>query len=263
MNTPSMEVIFLILSGVILMAGILYWFWSHIQLTQKKVQLLENAVFELRGMLANKGPDPPAPVAVISGGSSPPVTVYKDLNEDEEDDWVATSDSWAPATADQISHVSTPLDALYGDSGSGSGDLMPGGRIDAPLPVAEEEISLEQKLAERSQQESQFRDLFVPAASPPKTEVSAQQPQPQPQQSQPSTASLESMPVKELRRLAEERGIVGAAEMRKKDILASLRSQIPSAERTVDIAELVKVEEEAVAQPADNSDDIKEIPILE
>jgi outer membrane biosynthesis protein TonB len=57
MNPPSMESIFLILSGVVLAAGVLYWFWSHIQLTPKKVQLLENAVFELRGMLT-QGPAP-------------------------------------------------------------------------------------------------------------------------------------------------------------------------------------------------------------
>jgi hypothetical protein len=257
MNTPSMEVIFLILSGVILMAGILYWFWSHIQLTQKKVQLLENAVFELRGMLSNKSPDPPAPATLEASSGSPPTTVYKDLKDDGEEE-----DDWAPATADHIAHVSTPLDAL---DGSNTGDLMPGGRIDAPTPVAEEEISLEQKMAERSHQESQFRELFVPAASPPKTEVVlTTQQQQQPQQPIPSTASLESMPVKELRRLAEERGIAGAAEMRKKDILTSLRSQIPIAERTVDIAELVNpnVEGEEEVAPATDSD-IKEIPILE
>ena len=246
MNTPSMEVIFLILSGVILMAGILYWFWSHIQLTQKKVQLLENAVFELRGMLANKGPEPPVPTS-----TSTSTTVYKDLKDDEEEE------DWAPATADQIAHVSTPLDALDSAENTGTADLVPGGHISPPPAVVEEEISLEQKLAERSQQESQFRELFV-ASVPPKTEVV---PSPQPQEQQPSAASLESMPVKELRRLAEERGIAGAAEMRKKDILTALRSQIPTNERTVDIADLVnpKVEEAATVVESD----IKEIPILE
>jgi hypothetical protein len=244
MNTPSMEVIFLILSGVILMAGILYWFWSHIQLTQKKVQLLENAVFELRGMLANKGPESPAPIMEVapSAHNPSPAVVYKDIKDDEEEE------DWAPAV--------TPL-----ESGS---DLVPGGRIDVPLlTVVEEEVSLEQKLAERSQQETQFRDLFVPAISSPKTEtvVTAVQ---QPPTQQLSSASLESMPVKDLRRLAEERGIAGAAEMRKKDILTALRSQIPTVERTIDIAELVnpKVEgEEEVVPVIDN--DIKEIPILE
>lgn len=67
-----MESMFLILSGVILASGILYWFWSHIQLTQKKVQLLENAVFELRGMLSPGLP---------SENQEPE---YKDL---EDDDW--------------------------------------------------------------------------------------------------------------------------------------------------------------------------------
>jgi hypothetical protein len=37
------------------------------------------------------------------------------------------------------------------------------------------------------------------------------------------------MPVKELRRLAEQRGISGANEMRKKEILAALRQQISPA----------------------------------
>lgn len=221
------------------MAGILYWFWSHIQLTQKKVQLLENAVFELRGMLANKSPEPPDSTA--STPSTPPATVYKDIPDEEEDDW-------APASIDQISHVTSMTDS----------DLSPGGRIDAPQPATEEEVSLEQKMAERSQQESHFRELFVPASpvsSPKKDEeVTTQQQTPQM-----VAASLESMPVKELRRLAEERGIAGAAEMRKKDILTALRSQIPSVERTVDIAELVK-EEEA---PVTTNSDIKEIPILE
>jgi hypothetical protein len=237
-----MEVIFLILSGVILMAGILYWFWSHIQLTQKKVQLLENAVFELRGMLANKPPEPPVTSAssssehVVTAAVATP-SAYKDLADDEEEDWVAEG---VAATT-----TSTPLEALENN------DLMPGGIAPPPALVVEEEVSLEKKLAERTQQESQFRDLFVPATPETTTTVTHVQP-----------VSLESMPVKELRRLAEERGIAGAADMRKKDILAALRSQIPTGTeetRTVDISELVNREEEE--KPS--TDDIKEIPIHE
>ena len=83
MNPPSMEVMFLILSGVILAAGVLYWFWSHIQLTQKKVQLLENAVFELRGMLAPSElrESEPEAAPVPSQGSQ---SQYRDL---DDDDW--------------------------------------------------------------------------------------------------------------------------------------------------------------------------------
>ena len=80
MNAMSMESIFLVLSGAVLAAGILYWFWSHIQLTQKKVQLLENAVFELRGM-QGPGPGPgPKPSDDVRN-----VPVYRDVDDGDWD----------------------------------------------------------------------------------------------------------------------------------------------------------------------------------
>jgi hypothetical protein len=58
------------------------------------------------------------------------------------------------------------------------------------------------------------------------------------------------MPVKELRRLAEQRGFPGAAEMRKKEILSALRNQVGNGsdsssrtvevERTMDLAEITE-----------------------
>ena len=62
------------------------------------------------------------------------------------------------------------------------------------------------------------------------------------------------MPVKDLRRLAEQRGIAGVSDMRKKEILSALRQQVavPSAatataqdatvvvERTLDLTETVE-----------------------
>jgi hypothetical protein len=252
-----MEVIFLILSGVILMAGILYWFWSHIQLTQKKVQLLENAVFELRGMLANRPPGPPSE----GGGSSStdrvvaveaprPTTIYKDLGEEEDEDW-----SDGPAPANNIAHVSTSLDALDGGSSSPAVDLTSGGPpIDTPVV----EMSIEQKLAERTQQESQFRDLFV-ATEGGKKEVAA----PVSPLTQQQQTSLEGMSVKELRRLAEERGIAGAAEMKKKEILSALRSQIPEHVRSLNVADLVNDSAVVVEKEAEVEAEAEAIPVLE
>ena len=189
----SMESIFLLLSGVILAAGILYWFWSHIQLTQKKVQLLENAVFELRGMMG-PGPPPAAPVSPSSGvslspvgPSSAPAPVYADLDDEE---WGSEEKT------EEVHPVSTPLDQL--GQGGDAEDLEPGGRI----------LAVEREEGEHSAEE--FKEMFL-----------HQQP------TAPSTPeSLESMPVKELRRLAEQRGIAGATDMRKKEILAALRKQI-------------------------------------
>jgi hypothetical protein len=215
-----MESIFLIMSGVILAAGILYWFWSHIQLTQKKVQLLENAVFELRGMLTNRAPPAASAPSSAPAPAAAPPSVYNDLADD----------GWEEDESKEVEAVSTPLESFGGDDieivreDAVPDDLRPGGRIVVPTEA--------EQVAEESSAGEQFRELFV-GREEPATAAAAGPRTPE---------SLESMPVKELRRLAEQRGIAGAAEMRKKEILSALRQQIAPAtvERTLDLAEIVK-----------------------
>ena len=43
---------------------------------------------------------------------------------------------------------------------------------------------------------------------------------------EPTQPLLESMPVKELRRLAEQRGINGVNDMRKKELMSAIRQQV-------------------------------------
>jgi hypothetical protein len=237
----SLETLFMILSGAILVAGVMYWLWSHIQLTQKKVQILENAVFELRGMLTSgAATGPPIPSGSGSGsgprtesGPTPadsPKKVYSDLEDDAAEDWDADE-----GDVRVIQEVSTPLEAVIPALSVEEKpidreeeipeDLMPGGRIQ----IASEEPEASEK---------QFKDLFVPAATGGAPTVAR------------TPESLESMPVKELRRLATQRGIQGAEEMKKKEILAALRRQVtlpPSSETTVektlDISEALGAEE--------------------
>jgi hypothetical protein len=244
MNPPSMEVIFLLLSGVILIAGVLYWFWSHLQLTQKKVQLLENAVFELRTMLLSSGRGPPEAAVVgggvpvgVSGGSdsSSPVasTGYEDLGDD---DWDAEGeegekvvdrpDIEVPVVAPSVS----VREVFSTESGEFTADLQPGGRILVPSVEEVKEIVEDAPVEE----EEQFRELFVAKVAAASSVAAAAV----------SAETLESMPVKELRRLAQERGIAGAADMRKKEILAALRQQIPTAPAaTLDLTKIAEVAE--------------------
>ena len=235
-SMPSMETLFLVLSGAILAAGVLYWLWSHIQLTQKKVQLLENAVFELRGMLTSGaggsgsgGPGSGSGGSGSGGSSNSPAPAaaqasYKDL---ADDDWEA------PETTDDVAQVSTPLPVLEVGSVQqqqqvpASEDLMPGGR--ALLP--EEPIQTQGQAKEVSAE--QFRELFISSES-----VTAVQDVSKPQ----TPESLESMPLKELRRLAEQRGIKSSADMRKKEILAALRSQISVSRDEVSVPATVETE---------------------
>ena len=244
----------MILSGVILFAGILYWLWSHIQLTQKKVQLLENAVFELRGLVGTRGPDLVAAPAALTAVSAPRASPFKDLDDDDWDE---------PEKSEEVAAVSTPIDNLVEGSAASSStsledlgitagpgdvvieregheedeaisaeeyvsdDLMPGGRIYAP---PDEPPAVEQQ--------ERFRDLFVQPEAPAPTPIAR------------TPESLEGMPVNELRRLAIQRGIANARDMRKKEILAALREgavkpaapmHVPDdAPKEVNIADIIK-----------------------
>jgi hypothetical protein len=191
MNPLSMETMFMILSAVILAAGVLYWFWSHIQLTQKKVQLLENAVFELRGMVGSSsgpgsgpGPEPMGDSAMAP--FAPPQEVYRDL---EDDDW---KDEEAPPPATVTVQPTLPEPVGIGR--------------EEPVPSAS------------------FKELFMTAEQPPA-----------------QNQTLEGLPLKELRRMASERGITGTSEMKKKDVIAALRNTVhPSLAPASDSVEVEK-----------------------
>jgi len=200
-----MESIFLILSGAILAAGVLYWFWSHIQLTQKKVQLLENAVFELRGMLTGAASEQGAPVSLDSAPQIGGEVTYNDL---PDDDW----DTPAPR--------STSLEELQG-----SDDLQPGGRAVFGSVSAVPSLDVKEVTSE-----TEFRELFVQPPSPAK-ETKAEI-------KEVSSDSLEGMPVKELRRLAEQRGLTGVSDLKKKELISALRQQIAPTD-TLDLTEPV------------------------
>lgn len=227
MNPPSMETLFLILSGVILISCILYWFWSHIQLTQKKVQLLENAVFELRGMMT-RSPEPPEPIVqpVASSGN-----VYRDL---DDDDWRDVTVNAVPM--DEIKQIiSTPPTSPSSHVETSKhveieqvvDELQPGGRIIVPSEEDLKEVSNEKEQTNGEQ----FRELFTAQPTPPASVAS-------------SSDTLEGMPVKELRRLAESRGIAGADGMRKKELLSVLRR---GTEQTLDLTHFnITKEDESV-----------------
>lgn len=204
-----MESIFLILSGAVLAAGILYWFWSHIQLTQKKVQLLENAVFELRGLQGLGPGSGPGPGSLGSGQEPLPVPEYKDDDEGEAEVEADESD-WLPTS---VGGGSTPLSALD----QAPVDLQPGGRIG----LAQEDIK-----EVSTDKDAQFRELFIQHETRVPTPQTPSQKENQKENQ--GQESLESMPVKELRRLAEQRGLTGVSELRKKELLAALRNQITS-----------------------------------
>jgi len=207
----SMETVFLILSGVILAAGVLYWFWSHIQLTQKKVTLLENAVFELRGLVSG---------GTGGAGVGVAATPYEDL---ADDDWDADAPAPVPVPAPAPAPVPTEVKTVAMSTPLEESNDM---KEDADVSEADDLIPGGRALSEKTQENTtdRFRALFVndtAAAAAAATYAGVS-----PQVERPANETLESMPVKELRRLAEQRGIANANDMKKKEILAALKAQI-------------------------------------
>jgi hypothetical protein len=251
-----MESIFLILSGVILLAGVLYWFWSHIQLTQKKVQLLENSIFELRDTLSKL----PGGRGGGSGGASlaeeAAGPVYEDLNDDAEEAEADWEDDVEVVAGSSVATSLSPKHDVFVSRVEAqeemSDDLAPGGRMSGTLEGLEE-ISSASAVAESG---DDFRNLFMSETVAPAS-VSR------------TPEALESMSVKELRRLAEQRGISGAADMRKKEILAALRQQVAPAvapatvtvERTVDLVEEATEVAEAAAVVEEADGELKELTL--
>ena len=208
--TPfSMESVFLILSGVIFLAGILYWFWSHIQLTQKKVLLLESAVFELRSQLTR-----------LPEATGPPA--YKPIYTDLADDWEEDASG-------NTKESETVEDSNIPD------ELRPGGYVSTEqntmgsFPSAAGDIRVDENQKTVEESNTQFRELFLnenTISSVNGADVSATANATSNSVASTPPESLESMSLKELRRLAEQRGIPNPNDLRKKEILSALRHQI-------------------------------------
>jgi len=165
MNLP--DSFYIALCMTVLMLGIVYWFWSQNQYLLRKINLLENIVYELKTICTSPPPIPveptsypPAPVSVMEEDDE----ILAELLEEEEESLHPLQRPPSPP--------STPP--------SEEDDLQPGGVGSGIKEVTE------------------------------------------------SSNILESMTLKELRRLAEQRGIKGAAELKKKELLSQLKGNIPS-----------------------------------
>lgn len=184
---------FLILSGVILAAGVLYWFWSHIQLTQKKVQLLENAVFELRGMLApNEIQGEPVPLHQEQEKGQGQGPKYTDL---DDDDWTDRDQGQGQVEEVRVAVVET---------------------VPQEAPLTQTQVTREEPVRMTPELIQGFSNMYTEETKEIKETVT------RPEEPQ----TLEGMTLKELRRMATERGITGTSEMKKKALVDAIRNTI-------------------------------------
>ena len=174
------DTFYVALCMTILIIGVVYWFWTQNQYIQRKLNLLENIVYEMKTSL-NNAPEPTA----INKVEYPPAP-SSELGED-----------------DDILH-----EELHAE-------------VSSPLPQDIQEVISSEQANEEPVQFQSFDDTKIPDdLQPGGSSISVDLP------ADSTGSSLDSMTLKELKRLAEQRKISGASNMRKQALIDALRNNV-------------------------------------
>lgn len=188
------DTFYVALCMTVLILGVVYWFWTQNQYMQRKMNLLENIVFEMKTQLGH--------LASAPDSYNQPMTGFGGAGTENNDSVPA----YAPAPESVASEdLHQELHEQVNDLDNDDVEIISSG----PL----EPVSMDTTVAD------------VPASMP------ADDLQPGGvgsgvEQTSPASSSnaLDGMTLKELRRLGEQRGITGATQLRKQALIDALRN---------------------------------------
>jgi len=174
----------------VLILGAVYWFWTQNQFMLRKINLLENIVYEMKAMLP-QSPEPAGDMSELKPSDYPPAP-SSELGEDEdllheelhaEVSAAAAVVNTSPSPMQFVDAEPVPATNTL-DVQPMPDDLQPGGvgsGVDSSVPV-----------------------------------VAGKE----------GSGLLESMTLKELRRLADQRGVSGSSTMRKQALIDALKAEV-------------------------------------
>lgn len=213
-------------SFLLILGGVAYWLYSNIEAQQRKLGVLENVLYELRfAIQERKVTDEDAHKVHLR--NSPPEIDMADYHQTETEEGEQKETEAETEKTIGIQRYVEPPESVVGEvehtmrdfdmelpsaADDEEDNLRPGGVLD----LNEDEILNGWNKAKPTE-ESQFKKLFVgnvgeaPAAG----------------------SLLESMPTKQLRELATERGLRVTKSMKKSELLEVLRSSASSATQNV------------------------------
>jgi hypothetical protein len=189
----------------ILICGVVYWFWTQNQYVLRKLHLLNNIVFEMRAQM-NK--EESAPDGFMEPTRYPPAPSSV-LGEDED-----------------LLHetLAQNMEAM----GEEDAEELPPISNEAPVPFV---APAEQVTPFEAVEAEPLDDLQPGGASTGVSDV---------KEVATGSGLLEGMTLKELRRLGEQRGISGAASMKKAALVVALREapkvSVQPFEATIDLS---------------------------
>jgi len=194
------ETFYIALCGTILLLGIVYWFWTQVQYLQRKVNLLDNVVYEIKSLVSNL----PGPSAVETQSGA------------EHRDRDNTTNKEEPYANSIQETYAPPPESVAGD-------------LEAERRASEEEFESfsgstnvkpfkdEPEIKQQAPDDLQPGGLAVPAENVKKLVV---------ENDNSIESPLSSMSLKELRRMAESQGVPGFNELKKKDLIRALRDKV-------------------------------------
>jgi len=226
MTGGTQDLLLLTASFLLILGGVAYWLYSNIEAQQRKLGVLENVLYELRfAIQERKVTDEDAHKVHLR--DSPPEIDMADYHQTETEEGEQKETEAETEKTIGIQRYVEPPESVVGEvehtmrdfdmelpsaADDEEDNLRPGGVLD----LNEDEILNGWNKAKPTE-ESQFKKLFVgnvgeaPAAG----------------------SLLESMPTKQLRELATERGLRVTKSMKKSELLEVLRSSASPATQNV------------------------------
>ena len=184
------DTFYIALCMTVLIIGVVYWFWTQTQHLQRKINLLENIVYEFKASM---------------GSSSLPSSAGAEIAERAERADAVPLPSYEPPSddSDDLLHeeLHSELSPVALEQESSSGSSKPSSN-----PVAGATISLSDDL-QPGGVGSGLDELMTP-------------------DSKIKPSALEAMTLKELRRLAEQRNVPNASTLRKQALIEALRGDV-------------------------------------
>lgn len=178
------DTFYVALCMTILILGVVYWFWTQNQFVLRKLNLLNNIVFEMRAQQNKEEvPDGFVPPAVYAPAPGSELGEDEDLLHEE-----------LRAEVEAMRETAAPAE------------------FKEPEPEREEEAAAAQGTSIDELAEPIDADLQPGGVGSSVKEIVA-------------SNVLESMTIRELRRLAEQRGISGTSNMKKPVLIAALREK--------------------------------------
>jgi len=182
------DTFYVALCMTILIIGVVYWFWTQNQYIQRKLNLLENIVYEMKTSINN-------------------IPVYAPPQDHEIPEQKPV---YPPAPSSELGDDEDLLhETLHSEI---SGEVQP---VELPVEQSVIKNDIVEELIEKDMKDDlqpggvgSSLDLEVV----PDKEVKG--------------SNLESMTLKELRRLAEQRNVVGASSMRKQALIDALHGTV-------------------------------------